>query len=54
MHINYNCSLEDIQNIFAPDRETITMGKRVIVFLACSALAEGLHLFVVRGERYFL
>jgi len=54
MHINCNCSLEDIQNIFAPDCGTIIMGKRFVVFLVCSAQVQGLHLFVVRGERYFL
>lgn len=54
MHINFNCSLEDIQNIYAPDPGTIITVKCFIVFLVCSALAQGLHLFVVRGERYFL
>lgn len=31
----YNCLLEDIQNICAPDRETIPMGKHFTVSLVC-------------------
>lgn len=54
MHISYNCSLEDIQNIYGPDPGTIMTVKCFIVFLVCSAPAQGLHLFAVRGKRCFL